>query len=562
MALLQVENLTFRYPDAEKTALRNVSFSVRQGEFAVLCGLSGCGKSTLLRLVKREISPFGEKQGRVVYDGIDTEELDGRRACAEIGFVGQNPESQIVTDKVWHELSFGLESLGLSSDVIRSRVAETAAYFGIESWFERPTARLSGGQKQLLNLAGVTVMQPKILLLDEPTSQLDPIAASNFLTEIYRLNREFGLTVVLVEHRLDEVLPLCDRMIMLEGGSVVFDGSPKDSAEFFSSNTENPMKSALPSAARIFLELNGGGQCPLTVRSGHDFIASNFSNFVKRLEKDEETPKTEKILSLKKVRFRYEKEQPDVLKELDLDVHKGEHICLLGGNGAGKTTLLGILSGVLRPYGGKVIVQNSNLKKIDGKSLYRRNLTLLPQDPQTVFVKNTVKEELFETCRLMNLKSEQAETAVSEIAKLAEISDLLDRHPYDLSGGEQQKAALAKLLLLKPKIMLLDEPTKGLDAHGKNRLAEILKKLKSDGMTLVTVTHDPEFAAVSADRCALLFNGKIVSQDVPSAFFSKNTFYTTAASRITKGIFENAVTCDDAVKLCRLNGKKGDRCDE
>ena len=205
MALLQVENLTFRYPDAEKTALRNVSFSVRQGEFAVLCGLSGCGKSTLLRLVKREISPFGEKQGRIVYDGIETEELDGRRACAEIGFVGQNPESQIVTDKVWHELSFGLESLGLSSDVIRSRVAETAAYFGIESWFERPTARLSGGQKQLLNLAGVTVMQPKILLLDEPTSQLDPIAASNFLTEIYRLNREFGLTVVIVEHRLDEV---------------------------------------------------------------------------------------------------------------------------------------------------------------------------------------------------------------------------------------------------------------------------------------------------------------------------------------------------------------------
>lgn len=556
MAILQVENLSFTYPEAKQPALKNISFSLEDGEFAVLCGVSGCGKSTLLRMLKRELSPFGKKDGAIIYDGLAQENLDERRACREIGFVQQRPENQIVTDKVWHELAFGLESLGEENSVIRRRVGEMAAYFGIEKWFDKSTAELSGGQKQLLNLASVMVMQPKLLLLDEPTAQLDPIAAANFIATLHKLNRELGLTVLLVEHRLEEALPIADRVVLMDGGETEFDGSPRHFADYFGRNADHPMASALPAATRIFRQLGESGECPLTVREGRKFVTSEFKNEVRRLDKKNVTVKSEKILTVKNVSFRYEKDSPDVLRDVCFEVYKGEHLCLLGGNGSGKTTLLGVLSGTLRPYCGAVMLGEKKLRAYGKKELYHQNLTVLPQNPQVLFLKNTVSEDLSETCKAMEYGRDESERLIAETAKRLGITDVLSRHPFDLSGGEQQKAALAKLLILKPKILLLDEPTKGIDVHGRAQFAKILESLKGDGVTVVTVTHDAEFAAAYSDRCAFLFGGEIMSADEPNTFFSGNTFYTTAANRITKGYFDNAVLCEDAVELCRINGKK------
>lgn len=559
MEILHIEDLTFRYPDAPRPALQNVSLSVSDGEFAVICGVSGCGKSTLLRLIKRELAPFGEKSGVIMYDGQPQEALDMRTECTGIGFVQQRPESQIVTDKVWHELAFGLESLGLPTEAIRRRVCETAAYFGIEAWFRQNTAELSGGQKQLLNLAGVTVMQPKLLLLDEPTAQLDPIAAADFITTLHKLNRELGITVLLVEHRLEEVLPIADRVILMEDGAIGFDGSPRRFADSLSRNGEHPMASALPASAKIFRDLGESGECPLTVREGRDFISSTFENRIRALTEKSAPERSEKAVRVQDIRFRYARESADILRDVSLDVCRGEHLCLLGGNGTGKTTLLGILSGALKPYHGTVTLDGKKLGAYSAKDLYHKNIAVLPQDPQTVFLKKTVCEDLRETCRAMEYDRAESEERIAEIAEKLGIGTLLDRHPYDLSGGEQQKAALAKLLLLQPKLLLLDEPTKGIDAYGKERLADILGDLKNGGITVVTVTHDVEFAAAYADRCAFLFDGEIVSTDTPNVFFAGNTFYTTAAHRISKDIFDNAVLCGDVVELCRMNGRKGGR---
>ena len=483
MEILHIEDLTFRYPDAPRPALQNVSLSVSDGEFAVICGVSGCGKSTLLRLIKRELAPFGEKSGVIMYDGQPQEALDMRTECTGIGFVQQRPESQIVTDKVWHELAFGLESLGLPTEAIRRRVCETAAYFGIEAWFRQNTAELSGGQMQLLNLAGVTVMQPKLLLLDEPTAQLDPIAAADFITTLHKLNRELGITVLLVEHRLEEVLPIADRVILMEDGEIGFDGSPRRFADSLSRNGEHPMASALPASAKIFRDLGESGECPLTVREGRDFISSTFENRIRALTEKSAPERSEKAVRVQDIRFRYARESADILRDVSLDVCRGEHLCLLGGNGTGKTTLLGILSGALKPYHGTVTLDGKKLGAYSAKDLYHKNIAVLPQDPQTVFLKKTVCEDLRETCRTMEYDRAESEERIAEIAGKLGIGTLLDRHPYDLSGGEQQKAALAKLLLLQPKLLLLDEPTKGIDAYGKERLADILGDLKSGGIT-------------------------------------------------------------------------------
>ena len=281
MEILHIEDLSFRYPKAEKYALENINLSVESGEFIVICGRSGCGKTTLLRLLKRELSPAGEKSGKITYRGTDTDGLCERDAAADIGFVMQDPDSQIVTDKVWHELAFGLENLGVPTETIRRRVGEMASYFGIADWFRKSTDELSGGQKQLLNLASVMVMQPKILLLDEPTGQLDPIAAADFIATVQKLNRELGLTVILVEHRLEDVFPAADRVLMLEDGRTLLCDTPRGAGKRLRElDGDHPMLLGLPAAMRVYGALSADGDsdtCPLTVREGRDYLEKNFA---------------------------------------------------------------------------------------------------------------------------------------------------------------------------------------------------------------------------------------------------------------------------------------------
>lgn len=556
MDILQIKNLSFCYPEAAKNALDNVTLSVKSGEFAVICGESGCGKSTLLKLLKRELSPFGKQNGEILYNGALLSDLDDRTAASDIGFVMQNPETQIVTDTVWHELSFGLESLGLNTQIIRRRVAEMASYFGIEEWFNKKTSKLSGGQKQLLNLASVMAMQPKVLLLDEPTAQLDPIAASNFIGTLNKLNRELGLTIIIVEHRLEEVFPISDRVLLMDNGSLVYADAPKKINTYFKENASHHMLAGLPAAMRIFNMLSESGDSPLTVREGRAYITDNYYNKIDTIDITPYQHNDEKAVELKEVFFRYEKNLPDVLNGVSLDIYKGEHFCILGGNGTGKTTTLNVIAGLLRAYRGNVLINGKKISSYKADSLYIKNISLLPQNPQTVFLEKTVELDLLETCKAIKYTKDEAEKAIHKISEKLGIRHLLTTHPYDLSGGEQQKAALAKVLLLQPKILLLDEPTKGIDAYSKLTLKNILNQLKSEGITIITVTHDVEFAAANADRCGMFFNGELVSDDTPIQFFSENNFYTTAANRISRGYFKNAVLCEQVAELCQLNERK------
>lgn len=540
MEILKIEDLSFSYPLCEKKALKNISFTVERGDFVTVCGATGSGKSTLMRMLKKELIPLGELTGKVYYKGKDLDTLSEKETTCSIGFVAQRPEEQIVTDKVWHELAFGLENMGLPKDVIRRRVSEMTCYFGIEDWFEKSVNELSGGQKQLLNLASVMVMQPDILILDEPTAQLDPIAASDFIATLSKLNRDLSLTVVITEHRLEDVIPAGNKLLAMENGEIVKYGETRSAISALYGN--KTLIEGMPAAVRIFNNFEINTPCPLTVREGRDFIEKNFSNEIRSADKKEQkNEKKDAVLEFSDVYFRYERDLPDILRGLDFTVYENEIFCILGGNGSGKSTSLSAAAGINKPYSGNIKVFGKKLKDYKKGELYRNCLSLLPQDVQTVFLKNTVKEEL-------------ADVNMDTSDLPYDLSELNDRHPYDISGGQQQLLALAKVLSTKPKLLLLDEPTKGLDAYAKKSITDVLKKLRALGMTIVCVTHDVEFAADCADRCAMFFRGEITSCSSPKEFFSGNSFYTTAANRMTRGYYDGVTTVADAVEIMKKNG--------
>lgn len=551
MAHFEIKDLTFSYASAKGGhSLENVSLTIEQGEFLVLCGKSGSGKSTLLRQLKTVLTPNGKRTGEILFRGVPLKQVSDREQSEKIGFVMQNPDDQIVTDKVWHELAFGLESLGCDQKTMRGRVAEMACYFGIQDWFHRDVATLSGGQKQLLNLASIMAMQPEVLILDEPTSQLDPIAASDFLNTVRKINTELGTTVIITEHRLEDIFPYADRAVVMEKGRVIADDTPGKVGQLLFEQA-NPMFAAMPTSVRVYYGAGGTGESPLTVRQGRSWLSRRFPN---RPEKDAiaAPPLPEEVkdpaLVLKELWFRYEKDSPDILRGVSAEIPTGSLYAILGGNGAGKSTTLKAISGICRPYRGKVTLFGKPVDKYKSSELFHGCLAMLPQDPKSLFVKKTVREDLSEMTR--------DKSSIERIAALCQITELLDSHPYDLSGGEQQRAALAKVLLTEPKMLLLDEPTKGIDSFFKETFAGILSDLKKQGITIVMVSHDVEFCARYADVVSMFFDGQVLTTDTPRRFFGSNSFYTTAAHRMSRHIFHMAVTVDDVLTLCRENANE------
>lgn len=543
MALLAMKDMSFSYP-GESQSLQCINLTIEQGEFVVLMGQSGCGKTTLLKHFKRELTPAGELKGEIFYNGQLLQELTDREAAAEIGFVLQNPDNQIVTDSVWHELAFGLENLGVVPSTIRRRVAEMAHYFGIQSWFHQKTKDLSGGQKQLLNLAATMVMQPNVLLLDEPTSQLDPIAAKEFIMTLKQLHEELGLTIILIEHRLEEVLALADRVIVLEQGCIIYNGAPRGIPTVVTN--QHPLVAALPTPLRVYLELEEQGAMPLTIREGQRWL-TQFAKVSEEAAMDNQPVQEAVILEAKSIDFRYEKAGKQILQQFSLQVRRGQLLTIVGGNGTGKSTALQVLAGLLKPQSGEVLLDGKKLKGYKANTLYRELFAVMPQDPKVLFVEKTVALELATMADSFDITVEKVQQVIDQF----DLTRLLVRHPYDLSGGEQQKLAFAKLLLREPKILLLDEPTKGLDAHAKHELAGLLKSLQEQGMTIVMVTHDIEFSAQYSDYCALFFDGGVVSEAPPRAFYSGNHFYTTAAHRMARQQFPHAILDKDVVNLCK-----------
>ncbi len=539
MEIFKVKDLNFKYAIGTEKAVNNVSFTVSRGEFVTMCGATGSGKSTLLKLLKREISPVGDKSGEILFMGHPVEDMENRDSAAKIGFVMQDPEQQIVTDKMWHELAFGLENLGLDNAVIRRRVSEMASYFGIESWLEKSVRELSGGQKQLLNLASVMVMQPEVLLLDEPTAQLDPIAAADFIATVAKLNRETALTVIISEHRPENVISVSDKLMALEHGEILAFGDTRETVAKLTGNAR--FMEGMPAAVRLFSGLNLKGACPLDVSEGRRFIEDNFKNDIRELPQKLRERSEEKVLEFKNVNFRYGKDLPDVIRNMSFEVRKGEIFCLLGGNGSGKSTTLALAAGLKQAYAGEIRVFGKKIREYKAGSLYRGCVAMLPQDVQTLFIGDSVKEELQE----VKFKPEMFPFDLSPFA---------ERHPFDLSGGEQQLLGLAKVMAAEPRLLLLDEPTKGLDAYAKKEIAGVLRKLKERGLTIVFVTHDTEFAAAVADRCALVFRGEVTSEGETRQFFSENNFYTTAVNRMTRGFYDGILRVREAEEIIHLNG--------
>ena len=559
----------------------------------MICGRSGCGKSTLLRQLKTVLAPSGNTSGQILYRGVSLKDTDHRTQSQEIGFVMQNPDNQIVTDKVWHELAFGLESLGCDNATIRLRVAEMASYFGIQQWFYKNVTELSGGQKQLLNLAAVMAMHPSLLILDEPTSQLDPIAASDFLETVKKINRDIGTTVLLTEHRLQDIIPYADRIFVMDEGGVFLEGTPREIGTALG-REKHGMFLSMPVPMQIYVETRSRLTCPLTVSQGRQWIrdyieekgitreqiqqanqrlagfthaqdnklpgetaGSEGKGIFAGLKSKNNTPGP--AIQMKGVWFRYEKDSPDVVRDLSLEVKKGEFYALVGGNGTGKSTTLSLLSRVHQPYKGRIYLEGKDLRSFKDNQLYCGYLGVMPQNPQSIFLKKTVLEDLYSVIGGKKEKpskeyslSMKKEKAIEGIVSLTHLDGLLDRHPYDLSGGEQQRLALAKVLLLRPKILLMDEPTKGMDAEYKEELGGILKKLQSHGMTIFMISHDVEFVAEYADTTGLFFEGNIVTSKKTRDFFAGNNFYTTAANRMARGLFPEAVTGKDVVS-CLTN---------
>ena len=564
MSTIEFKNVYFRYPLADVNALDGVDFSVNESDFVVICGKSGCGKTTLLRHMKKSLVPYGEFSGSVAYSGKEIMDLPDRVSAADIGFVQQNPDNQVVTDKVWHELAFGLESLGFDNATIKRRVAEMASYFNIQTWFRKDVSQLSGGQKQLLNLASIMAMQPKVLVLDEPTSQLDPIAASEFLRTVQKINRDLGTTVIISEHRLEEVFTMADKVMVMDKGKVLAYDEPRKIGSMLAGTGEhdrNPMFYGLPAVMKIYQSTDGGDSSPLTIREGRLWVNKTvgdayregipeqtdqnlYGNTVEagkeRTAQDSSNSQGRTngpAITVRDLWFRYDKKSQDVLRDLNLTVDRDQLFCVLGGNGVGKSTTLKVIANILKQQRGKVTVNGT--------------LAMLPQNPQALFTEISVEDELMEALHEVNELDEVKVQKVLDMLDTMEISHLRKSHPYDLSGGEQQRLALGKVLLLDPEIILLDEATKGLDPFFKISLARVLKKLTDNGKTLFMVSHDIEFCAEYADTCAMFFDGGIVSVGKPHEFFPGNNFYTTSSNKMAREHFPDAITWEEVATCVR-----------
>ena len=469
MDALTYRGFTFAYPHGAPV-LADVDWSVPAGAFAVLVGATGSGKTTLLRCAKPELAPVGERAGAVLLGG---EPLAAGGREPRIGYVSQDADNQIVCDKVWHELAFGLENLGTPPDDMRRRVAEVAHFFGMEPWFRRSAEELSGGQKALVCLASVLVMQPSVLLLDEPTAQLDPVAQKSFLHALFRLNRELGLTVVVATHSPEAMVDYATMAARVVGGRV----APASLDEFRYGRGE---------IARKGREDAEGGRAASAP-----------------------APEGAPALRFSDAWFRYDRAADWVLRGLDLTLGEGRIHAIVGGNGCGKSTLLRAAAGTLRLERGKLA------------NALRADQALLPQNPKMLLVCDTVAEELAEWADAGGYGPD----AIARVAGQLGLAGLDDRHPYDLSGGQQQKLALAKLLLVEPRLLLMDEPTKGLDAPSRLEIARILRRLRAEGRTIVLVTHDVAFASRVADTMTMLFDGEVACTQPPAEFCERNLFY-------------------------------------
>ncbi len=597
MALIEFDNYSFSYLNSTKKSLDNINLNINFGDFVLLCGPSGCGKTTLLTNLKKELMPNGVTEGQIKYNGCEISKLEDAISACEIGYLFQNPDSQIVTDTVIQEIAFPLENIGLPTEEIRNRISEIVAFFGINDILHKKVHELSGGQKQLINLCSLLVLRPKVLLLDEPMSQLDPIASYEFLSIIRRLNEEFSITIIMSEHKSDSIFPFIDYAVFLKDGKIVYNNNSHDICNDVIN--DEIFANYLPSVTKIYKGLSKkyakSTNTPLSIRQGRQYLntihddlikinndskknklsyESNVASNTKKYNNNKKSIRDilpfsndkDTLISMNGIYFAYEKKNL-ILKNIDFKLNKGEFVSLIGGNGAGKSTFLQVLAGILKPVKGKV-KYSKNLK-----------MSYVHQNPIIHFSKDTVKEEFLESILNSNyyaqdvfnkdiynsllkldaynfiesdilnkLKFKNIDYNFKELINFFDISHLIDNHPYDCSGGEQQKIIMVKTLVQNTDVLILDEPTKGLDPISNKNMADILNTLLAQGMTILMTSHDLDFVAENCKRCIMLFDNNIQIDDNPKLIFEENNFYTTFVNRMVKEYIPQAVTLDD-VKL-------------
>ena len=604
MALIEFNNFSFAYMNSDGTesqvkSLDNINLEIDYGDFVLLCGPSGCGKTTLLTNLKKELMPAGRRAGEIRFNGTEIQNLDEISSACDIGYLFQNPDSQIVTDTVIQEIAFPLENIGLPTEEIRNRISEIVAFFGINDILHKNVNELSGGQKQLVNLCSLLVLRPQVLLLDEPMSQLDPIASYEFLSIVRRLNEEFSITVIISEHKADSIFPFIDKAVFLKEGKIEF----VDNAHNICSEVidDEIFENYLPAVTKIYnslsvrypslIKLN----TPLSIREGrrclntiHDDLIkisnsdANSNNLNhdnlhitnKKYHSQEKSGILDKIslrgnrnalINMNGIYFAYEKENL-ILKNVDFELEKGDFVSLIGGNGVGKSTFLQLLVGILKPIKGKVkykkgiklayVHQNpmihfskDNVKEEFLESILESNLlnnsdVSFNKESYEKLLKMT-NEEFIESDILNGLKFDSIEFKFKELIEFFDICDLIDKHPYDCSGGEQQKIVIVKVLLQNADVLVLDEPTKGLDPISSKNLANILNSLRDNGITILMTSHDLDFVANNCKRCLMLFDKDIQIDDEPKVIFAENNFYTTFVNRMVKDYVPEIVTLDD-----------------
>ena len=520
---LSAKGFTFAYP-ASETCIGPIDWQVHEGAFQLLIGATGNGKTTLLKAFKPAIAPHGEQSGQLEVFGTPVSQMSELEAATSVGYVSQSPENQLVCDTVWHELAFGLENIGTDQDTMRRRIAEAAHFFGIEPWFRRQIDSLSGGQKQIVTLASVLAMRPRILVLDEPTSQLDPVAEKNFLHALFRVNRELGITVVVATHAPETMAAYATSAVRLENGGLAEVSLATltcgflDLAASSSQNGEESIRSVDPAGSAVPGSDATGSAAALDSASLSESAApanpsstspANRANAQRKQESKRLQPAHQPAIQTQDLYVRYDRKSDWVLRGLDLTVAPGEIHALIGGNGCGKSTLLQTIAGTLKPERGRL------------RNALRKSQALLPQDPKALFVCDTVVEELAEWQKACGYTSE----AIEQTSTWAGLAQRLNNHPYDLSGGQQQILALSKLLLTNPQLLLLDEPTKGLDPQSKLAVAQKLREEAAAGTTIVIATHDLPFAALVADTATMLFDGQSAATQPAADFFNGNLFY-------------------------------------
>jgi len=542
LALFEVSNLTYYYPDQQRPALRDITLNVKEGEFILLAGRSGSGKSSLVRALAGLLPDFygGRWGGHIRYRNRDTRKMDRRDLAREVGLVFQDPERQLVMTSVEAEIAFGLENLGLPQPEMFRRVAEVMSFLDLTRLGHEFTANLSSGQKQKVALAAVLAMQPRVIVFDEPTSQLDPIVAEDLLSLIKRLNEELGITIVLIEQRMERCFHLADRVLVMDEGAIVQDGTPQQVATW----SRHMTPSFVPPVTRLFARL-GSPAVPTTVREGRELLRPHFPardpatsvGSPQRLEH-----KGQPVVKVGNVWFTYPSGR-EALQDVSLIGNAGDLVAVVGENGAGKSTLLKVVVGLHKPGRGKVVIGDGRVGK--GRS---HDVAYLSQNPNDYLFQDTVEDELYFTLKHLGLTDDGI---VDDLLERLHISPYRRNNPRDLSSGERQRVALASVLVSRPQVLVLDEPTRGMDYILKAELGSFLGQLTSSGACVVCVTHDMEFVGEYASRLVMMHDGRVVSDGGKRDVLTKSLFYSTQVGKLCNGILSDVVTLAEAEAAIR-----------